>query len=174
MTIYRIIEDSDSYDSIVLDDDVDVQIFDGRRLVGSWKPLAVQIESQGKVPDFLSFLPGAFAMPEASWDKISWLLRDDAEALPLEIAPARVPKFVAVNPIRVVDCLDRQRAKFNLLPSGAIEFPLESYAFVTAETGKVALFRLPETRRSEIIATERFRQAVESLNLTGLIFQRLA
>jgi hypothetical protein len=170
---YRLVEDSDTYNSVMPGGDIDLQLFDGQRLASSWEPLEVQVFSQGNEPDFLRFLPGAFAMPESSWSKVSHILRDDAEALPLKTVPSRTNKLVAVNPIRVIDCFDHQRGRLSRLPSGAVEFPLESYAFLADKAAGATIFRLPETKCSEIIATEYFCQLIVSMKLKGLTFKSL-
>jgi hypothetical protein len=177
MAIYRIIEDSDAYNSVVYSEN-EVPLETIQRLNGipqstSWKPIPVQIYSVGKGADFLRFVPAVPVVTERAWATLSHLLQSHAELLPLANTSSQL-KLFALHVTSVVDCLDHDKASIRRFPEGNPMYPLERYAFIESIADRYPVFRLPETLRSELLATEAFREVALRAKISGLLFEQLS
>jgi hypothetical protein len=173
MAVYVIKPDSDTFDSImpVRSDDWDIFAeFDGRRLADSWKPVACRIYRVGRSGDFPSLLNHVPVFSERAWQALEPLLRGYVEALPLETEEGR---FLAINVLELLDCLDETRSEVERLPDGHIIF-IDRYVFREDCLGDTPMFKLPQLSLTQVLVSERFKSAVEEHGLEGLIFQRAA
>jgi hypothetical protein len=99
------------------------------------------------------------------------------DLLPL---PYEDQEYTILNVTECINCLDHEASEWRHSPfTGQRISPLR-YVFHPDRFSESTLFKIPETRRAEILVVEglhdpeaEFRYAVEQGNLKGLIFEEL-
>ena len=87
-------------------------------------------------------------------------------------------EYCFINLIDVCDCLDSERSKWVYGATTGQKIDIDRYEFYIKKLPSVVLFKLPETRRKEILILEsnnfkkdEFRNIYNTSKLTGLTFQ---
>jgi hypothetical protein len=173
MSVYKLVPDSDVYDSLLYDspDSLEVNLrFDGRTLAQVWTPLRVVVYSVGRPGDFPSWSSHIPVFSERAWRILEPLIETSVEALPLACAGG---PFVAINVTDVADCLDPGRAEIKRFSTGEV-MDVKSYAFKEGCLGARNIFKIPEALLNDVFVSENFKRAVEDAGLEGLIFRQVA
>ncbi len=147
--------------------------FDGYSLKDCWKPPRNVYSPYPLMiaGDFWWFAScNTLAATKKTAELIMPVLAASCELLPLS---CNRRKLFALNVTYVVNCLDKKKSRL-ALPHLIVE-----YAFRPKRLG-VSLFKIPETRKMEILCVEgaaapldEFKGAVEHYGLTGLRFEKL-
>jgi hypothetical protein len=191
MTIYVVRSDPDSYDSLLqhllapFDDwwprhgfESWMQIvmaLDGRRMAERWKPIPVtryrrsHRRNAGLAVDFHACDIGRTAISERALQAISPLVGSVVEALPLEIVDHPEQRYYVLHVVDVIDCLDHERTRGRRIAEDAYT-EINQYAFRPGTTDGHHLFRVREMPLGPNLASEEFKQLVESHGLVGLKF----
>ena len=84
MAVYKLIQDSDTYDSLLVDRETD-RLFDefGKSQGQTWRPLHVEVYSVGQAGDFPSLRRDVPIFSERAWQTLRPLIESSVEALPL-------------------------------------------------------------------------------------------
>lgn len=173
MSVYRIVPDSNTYDALLAASPEDRKRLDalkGKPRGAPWQPARVVLDPVGQPGDFPSLRRELPVFTERAWEALRPLVGPSVEALPL--AGTAEPLY-AIHVLDVADCLDHSRSKIQWYPSGLLMW-VDEYAFKEGYLGDRHLFKLRETAGIEVLASETFRELVESNNLKGLIFQKIA
>ena len=146
--------------------------FQGERLGATWKEPAAHLnpaQPRASVVDFPFFEHGALLCSINAWNILQPYLQEEVELLPVDVEGYN---YVLLNPIRVIDCLDRQQSKFTIYKTGRV-IEVQHYVFQQEKLNGAYLFKTPELKRTDIYATEALREAVEHHKLIGLDFRNL-
>ena len=153
--------------------DIDPTIFfQGKRLGGSWKVPAAQpnpAQTGARVVDFPFFEYGALLCRINVWGILKPFLEPEVELLPVDVEGHG---YQLLNPIQVIDCLDKGRSQMTFSKSGRVT-SIEHHVFNKEALNGVYLFKTPELTRTRIYATEAFRQIIAGNQLEGLEFREL-
>lgn len=146
--------------------------FQGERLLPSWQvPEAEMNPAQpgARVVDFPFFEHGALLCSKAAWGVLEPYLRTEVELLPVNVEGY---DYVLLNPIRVIDCLNKQQSRMRYYKDGSVTH-IDHYVFDETKLKGTYLFKTPELTRIYIYATEALREIVEQHQFTGLEFRDL-
>ena len=145
-------------------------LFEGRILRDVWPRLEATL-STDPVADFAYLTPGSLGCTEPVVRQLDETVRFELEALPLLVEEQ---KYLIVNVINVIDCLDRSRSTLRYYPGSDRVREVSMHAFQFERIGDSALFKIPESVRTEIFCTDRVRNAILAKELAGLEFQLVA
>jgi hypothetical protein len=147
---------------------------DGTPMKHRWKPIPVEHtpasvrRNRGRPVDFPLCEFGRTAVSERALKVIEPLVRDSIEALPLECVDYPERRYYVLHVTKVIDCLDVERCEGSRM--GDIFTWINRYAFKPGTTEGHHLFRVKQQRLGPNLASEEFRQLVESSGLVGLNF----
>jgi hypothetical protein len=182
MKVYRVMPDVNNFQKLFPDDDkvwqTQTLLFDGTPRGPAWQaPRVSVLEPLLAKGSFLSLTSGALVVDATACMAILGLLEACAELLPL---PYKDETLQIVNVTRCVNVLDEDHTKWVLGKSTGQRIRIEKYAFKRSRLTEAPLFKIPETRRGEILTVEglkdpedEFKFNVESKGLSGLLFQEL-
>lgn len=101
-------------------------------------------------------------------EAVNDLIKDSVEILPLLCADG---EFYAINVIKVLDCIDYDKAKFERFSDGKRIMMFIKYAFIESKVRGKHIFKIiDETKRNPFVSDE-FRQRVIDSNLKGFKFE---
>lgn len=178
ITVYKICNDVDRYQSLRTDDSWVRKIKDdGRPLKRLWKapPKTYAPNPKLNVPDFWAFDPllSGFVVSLALYESIP-LLGKLGEALPLDVVDHESDDLVYYSLKNIVDCLDKEKSKWDPEINWIDKFVFK------ARLLKGPLFKIPQHITSEMYVVEgllppekEFRAIVESRHLTGIDFKKV-
>jgi hypothetical protein len=142
-----------------------------------WNPptlvLADQEERRLDPPDFPALNFHFLIASERAWNTIRPLIGYAVEELPVIHPSGKL--YVALNVIRVIDCLLIDQCKTNRLPGDPDPYfsRVFVYALNEAAVRNEHLFRCPQMKAFEIYGSAQFRQLVEENKLSGLKFIKI-
>jgi hypothetical protein len=169
MSYYKYIPDSDRYDSLVLHDSKQWELFnqfDGRSLAASWLPVEVRIHRSKERGDFPSLASHVPVFTVKAFNTLRTLICPNVEVLPIK---CNRYVFCALNVLDVLDVLDTTRSDIVRFSSGEI-MDIEKYAFFEDRLRGKHLFKIRELPLSNVFVSEEFKNEVENQALRGLIF----
>lgn len=173
MRVWRIVPDSDIYDSLLLQNVEDWEVIEHisrqRRPTRTWYPLPVEIVPAERTGDFPSLAIFAPVFSENALQHLRPILGYDVELLPFDVGDSTRPLYL-VNVLPTVDCLDHSRSRFKRLKSGKILY-IEHYVFQEDRLGGHSIFKLPED--NEVYVSDTFKGCVEQHGLEGLLFKQV-
>jgi hypothetical protein len=174
MSVYKLVPDGDSYDSLLYDEQDDTvsidRQFNGQPLARSWIPVRVKIYSVGQRGDFPELGSHIPVFSERAWRILEPLIGASVEALPLACDEGT---FLAINVTDVADCLDHERSSISRFSDGRVMW-VDSHVFKEGCVGDRNIFKIPESRLAAVFVSEKFKKAVEDTGLEGLIFRQVA
>ena len=169
---YLITPDSDTYDSLLPSNPKDWSAFDlliGKSLAEQWLPVNVQRMKSGKSGDFPSLANHVPVFSIRALQVLGPLLEDSIEALPLA---CKGHSFYAINVLKVLDCLDKDKSEITWLPSGGAMF-IDRYVLKKDYIKGQHIFKMVEMVLRRPIVSEMFKKTVEQASLEGLIFEEI-
>jgi len=176
MTIWRVEHQLDENIAMVackiVDYDAPIIYSDGTRLLNSWEvPDAEFSRSQpgAEVVNFPFFKYGALLCDGAAWGVLRPHVKDEVEVLPVNVEGY---DYRLLNPVRVIDCLNKQVCKFSYFTTGKVK-SIDNYAFYLEKLHGTYLFKTPELSATRMYATDLFRDLVLAHDLKGLEFRPL-
>jgi hypothetical protein len=179
MDVYLLASDADRYENLTVAEGADVNAlldgFDGRPMRKSWSPLEVEVirdsrHSGRPESDFPLLFGPVPVLSDRAARALGELLDGAGELLPLG---GEGDGYHILNVTRVIDALDEQRSQFKRFPSSGRIMRVLRYAFRPEAIGDVAIFKLPQTVKSDVYVTDRFVDAVRRHELTGLAWDRM-
>jgi hypothetical protein len=177
LTVYRVIPNPTTFQEIGVDDIPSLMKipFDGTPLRTTWVPLDVY-SPHPTLPegDFWGCFGNnaIFAVTEGGGQLLVTFLDQSCEGLPVMLDARRL---LICNVIHIVNCLDTAKSEHKPgIPGWVTKYAFHGNRF------EYSLFKLPETRRSEVLCVEglaapedEFRGTVEKHGLRGLIFKEV-
>lgn len=119
----------------------------------------------------------AWAVTPSAFERLKWLLVYAGQLLPL---PFETEQFALLNVTACVNCLDQERTEWVLGETTGKRIRIEKYAFHYDRLPESSVFKIPETRRGEILCYEgvkdpedELKPYVEGHGITGLKFTEL-
>lgn len=162
----------DEYNCTGFDCEYDAEFvtsFDGRKLSPSWIPLPVKFlyksRKKGDCPS-LQIVP--FFSTKAV-TVLSEIMGEDVEYLPVS---GEASKFTIVNVIKLIDALNKQKSILEYFDDGRIF----NYSKLVLDPKKLStenIFKLVEFPRTDIIVSDKFKDAVEKAGLKGFAFEKV-
>ena len=146
--------------------------FEGKRLAPVWKVPAAHLNPSqpgAHVVDFPFFEYGALLCSRDAWGILEPYLAAEVELLPVDVEGFN---YQLLNPLSVIDCLDEERGQFTRYKTGRV-IEIKHYVFDEGKLKGVYLFKTPEFTRTQLYATNAFRDLIEDNNLEGLEFREL-
>ncbi|MDF2922663.1 MAG: hypothetical protein K0R57_1577 [Paenibacillaceae bacterium] len=150
--------------------------FNGKPMEDIWSPVEVEYihNPPKKEYDCTAFGNGKFIFNDKAIHALNHILQGKVEILPLVHINAAAPKSIfAINVIRMLDCLDYDRAKVKIDPEYKIITEIKRYAFKEEMLRDETIFKMPQHRGTRVFVTEKFVRAVEENHLTGLEFDEV-
>jgi hypothetical protein len=136
---------------------------DGHRVAERWPPLVGRLA--GPVADAAYLCPGAIVVNARVWTGLCQHLGDTVEVLPITLADR---PWHVLNVLNVVEVLDRERSEIKYFKSSGRVMRVVRYAFRGEGLDDAILFKVPELARAPVFGTDRFRELLASLDITGL------
>jgi hypothetical protein len=131
-----------------------------------WRPLYLIRDEPKKMPDFFDISnTGVIAVSEQALSKLESQINSGIEFLPLETDAG---KFFAINVLKVIDCLDKERSKFTATQAGIII----NYSFLEFDSEKIngnMIFKIPELPYT-VLVTQDLQDICDEEYLQGLSF----
>ena len=155
-------------------EDIDPTLFfRGEKLGGSWKVPAAQLnpaQPGARVVDFPFFEYGALLCRTTTWGILKPFLELEVELLPVDVEGF---SYQVLNPIQVIDCLDKERSQMTFSKTGRV-MSIEHHVFNEEVLSGVYLFKTPELISTRVYATEALREIIAKNRMEGLEFRGLA
>jgi hypothetical protein len=135
-------------------------------------PIPVSIGGhEGEESDCPGLYHSAPCLSERAWCCLRPLIDADVQAIPVYRTDGVV--FHAINVLKVIDCLNREKSRYSVLPDvGWISWIYE-YDFDIIKINDSPIFKIPETVGLEVYVSDVFKNAVETHLLTGFRFRRI-
>lgn len=177
MKVYRLTAQLEDYQHIKPVDSRDWSLFQqlrGRPVSDSWSPVAVEVvreTANRPMSDFPHLASHVPVFTDILADALEPVLRGSGELLPLSF-PAK--SLVAFNVTNVVDVLDETKSSLVRLDEvdGRI-VNITKHAFHSNRLPRTGIFKIPQRPVGWVYVTDRFVEAVSSINASGLDCQLL-
>ena len=176
MNLYKLIADSNTYQSVVFENEEDFDLLDAfnghptDENLHSAQLTMVEEDDFGKElirGDYPSLVQSVPVFSDVAWNKIGQDLVDCCQAFPVEIEGL---KFWVLN-VYAIDVLDKEKSELELFKSTGRIFAINKFAFRTKQLP--IMFKLVETAQKEVYVTEKFVDLVKEARLQGLEFEKL-
>jgi hypothetical protein len=131
--------------------------------------VAIEFYKAHRTGDFPWLRQHVPVLSEAAWRRLAPLIGASVEALPLASPDG---PYYAINVLRVLDCLDRERSDIDHFPSGGISW-VDRYALRPDCVGEHPIFKLSGLELKEVFVSEAFKRVVDDSDLTGFVFTRI-
>jgi hypothetical protein len=173
MSSYKIIQDVQHYDSVVLPRAASykkLEVLAGVEPVAAkWVPLTVRFHKMEKAGDFPYLSTDVPVFTKRALQALQPLIGQSIEALPLE---CESEELYAIHALELMDCLDHSRSVVTRFPSGGI-MDVEEFVFKkNCDQGK-HIFRLTDAPTKYVFVSDQFKSVVEKNKLRGLIFEKV-
>lgn len=171
MKIWLLDSDVDHYENLTWKNDIDideVQTFDGRPKFKNWNPIQVKRmydREFSNSPGLSSHIP---IFDQSAVDILKDLLIGNAEILPLD---CEYGKYFAINVIKVLDCIDYEKAEFKMFRDGKRIMRFTKYAFDLLKVGNEHLFKIVDEPLRRPFVSDEFRNRILLNDLTGFKFE---
>lgn len=150
---------------------VDWPDFEGQPLKDVWKTPKIKIKDNKPTANFTDIDPGILICDSFSRMKLESFLKGEIEVLPVESVNA-VDMYV-LNVVNVIDCLDVESSDIDYFEDSSDIMEIKKYIFYLEKLKGIALFKIPQFSRTEIFATDIFREKILEDSLTGLQFSQV-
>lgn len=138
----------------------------------SWASLEMIPSNEGlKEPDIWEIVPGAFAIEEQVYDELYSSVEETQPLVRYLYLDGR--KLAVINSTLCLDCLIESKSKFGNDLTNVVEY------FFDGKQLAISLFKIPQTKRTELYTLEGFEQSkdfktlVEKFRFTGIKFEFL-
>lgn len=143
--------------------------FEGQRIGEEWKTFRAELDPEQQIGNFTDIDPGVLICDAFAYSKLEEAISEEIEVLPIQIDDL---EMYVLNVINVIDCLDKSESVIEYFSDGGVA-GIKQYAFDMGSLADVKLFKIPQFSRTEIYATDAFRNLVLNASLTGLTFKRI-
>lgn len=176
--VFQLETNSSDYEVLALRDDGDWAslrgCFSGEKMSESWVPLDVEIlveenDQKAKKNDIPSLSPGIPVFTKRAADALGTLLTSNGELLPLG---SPVGEYYAFNVTNIIDALNVERSDVKRFGSGKI-MRVNKYEFFREKVVGEVIFKIPQLRRSHIFVTDVFLNAVQKMDLHGIVLKEV-
>lgn len=146
-----------------------VRLIAGEHLAKDWKALQCEWSHENIAyrRDFPPIDAALCVFSERAVRTLAPLLGESVEYLSLDVAGGGV---TLVNILNVIDCLDEEKSEVYRLPNGQ-PLLVSNYQFRSLDVPALHMFRIPQTRGTEVIVSDQFCSAIQSAGLTGYEFE---
>lgn len=174
MKVWKVLFCTDNYDHLkpVKGIDIDeIQTYDGRKKMADWQPIeVVKLEPEKNME--LSNAPRLFTSLPA-FDSVAKSVLENCCEEAVEFLPliSSYGDFWAVNVVRVLDCIDYEKAEYKKFKHSGKIMLFTKYAFKTEIIMKENIFKIIEQPLSSFFVSDEFKRLVEKNNLTGFLFE---
>jgi hypothetical protein len=141
-------------------------VFNGRQLASEWRPL-IAVLGEGEPGDFSYLTAGVLGCRTRVWDELSSHIGGELECLRLQ-TPGE--EYCLLNVTGISDALDLSSSVVERFPSSNRVFRVPKIVLRGEKVAQRWLFKIPELARTEIFATDAFRDLCTTRSLTGLEF----
>jgi len=157
--------------SVVNEQDFDVLIehFDGRPMVSEWTPIRLKIREKIEEGDMQPLFGGIPVFSRRAVIILKEFLDGNVELLKLDYDES---EYFAVNVLRIIDCIDYQKAVVEKFDDGSI-MRFEKYAFRIEEVQDKHIFKNVTEKKGFALVSDAFRDRVIQNNLKGFLFTEL-
>ena len=128
-----------------------------------------ELDSKKPNGNFIDIDPGVLICDAFAYSRIREAVSGEIEILPIQVDNL---EMYVINVVNVVDCLDEDKSHVEYFSDGGVS-GIKQYVFKTDLLADVMLFKIPQSSRTEIYASDNFRELVLGANLTGLVFQNV-
>jgi hypothetical protein len=180
MRVYRVRLDVNRYQFFLTERDEDALtlLMDCTPKEDVWVPPPVFVyQPTLQAGDFYQFGGSLLITSRRATEVLEEFLEMAGELLPL---PFGGEVYTVLNVTECINCLDHERTQWRLGPLTGERPGPQQYAFHPDRFSESPLFKIPETRRAEILLVEGFRDPEEEFRyvvmqagLKGLVFEQL-
>ncbi|HEY9747368.1 MAG TPA: DUF1629 domain-containing protein [Allocoleopsis sp.] len=143
--------------------------FEGQRIGKAWKMFRAELDPEKQIGNFTDIDPGVLICDAFAHSKIGEAIAEEVEVLPIQVDKLEMN---VLNVINTIDCLDESRSDIEYFSDGGVA-SIKRYSLDTNLLTDVMLFKIPQFSRTEIYASNTFRDLVLNTSLTGLNFQNI-
>lgn len=142
--------------------------FEGQKLGKNWFCHRTIPKKNKPLANFMDLDPGVLVGDPFAIIKIGESISNEVELLPLDVEGI---EYKLINITNLVDCLDEKKSEVKYFKNSIDVKRITTYIFYTDLLINVKLFKIPQQKRTEIFATDAFRDKILESGLTGLEFR---
>ena len=171
MKIWKLKFEVDKYDNFIPQKPFtvdEIMAFDGRSHLKSWGSVFVERMEPQKGLE-LSDAPG-FIIPVISKNALEYLyklIEKDVEILPLM---SNEGEYFALNITLILDAINYNESEYKTYRDGKRIMVFEKYSFIPERIINRHIFKIIDEKRRFAFVSDEFKEAVETNNLKGFIF----
>jgi hypothetical protein len=179
MRVYRFVNDVKHYQYFLTEQEEDWEklALDCTPVAGAWEPPAVYIyRPTHRRGDFFHYGDGTPILSPRATDVLATYLEMAGELLPL---PHGDETFTVLNVTECINCLDQEHTEWEYAETGE-RLGIKKYAFHPRRFSESPIFKIPETRKVDVLILDRYDDGAESVKhflersgLQGYILQEL-
>jgi hypothetical protein len=143
--------------------------FDGQEVRHSWQNFKAEIKTNKPIGNFTDLDPGVLICDSFALSKLEKRIETEVEVLPISFI-SKIEMHV-LNVTSVIDCLDEEKSDIKYFENSKDVMSIKKYKFAEELLENVLLFKIPQLNRTEIFATDSFRELITGSFLTGLNFK---
>ena len=144
--------------------------FEGQHLAEVWKTPRIKMQDNKPVGNFTDIDPGILVCDSFALNQLEIESRNEIEILSVENIN-KIDMYI-LNIVNLIDCLNESSSVIDYFETGRI-MDIQTYAFFTENLKSTMLFKIPQFSRTEIFATDLFREKFLESSLTGLTFSQI-
>jgi hypothetical protein len=142
--------------------------FEGQIIGENWSCYRAKSKKNKPVANFMDLDPGVLVCDNFAIIKIGDFLSNEVELLPIDVEGI---DYKLINIINIVDCLDEDKSEIKYFKNSRDVNKIIRHVFDTDLLINVKLFKIPQRKRTDIFATDAFRDKILQSGLTGLEFR---
>jgi|GEM_PF-5422424 len=145
--------------------------FEGEKVQYDWSlfsEVLLSFNPQKPISNLHEFVVGGLALDSYAFLKLKKILPQEIQLFPLKIDDIDMK---IVNILDVIDCLDKTKSDIEYFDNSKDVMDVNKYVFKTNPIKNRTIFKIPQLVRTELFATDRFRDAVLDFCLSGLLFE---
>ena len=176
MKIWELELDWDKYDNLqpVVDWSLEmIRSFDGRKKLQEWEPIEVERLEPEKGLDLADNMWISTPVPvfsEKAKQLVEGILGDTVEFLPTISTEG---EFWLVNVTTVLDCVDYEKSEIIRFKSSGRIMDIKKFVFFEEKVKGIDMFKIKEMPLQFPFVSDRFKELIESSDLTGFGFRLL-
>ena len=144
-------------------------LFDGRVLSSTWEPQPIKFLYRSRKKGDCPSLHSIPFFSSKAVKVLSEIMGENVEYLPVT---GEASKFTIVNVIKLIDALDREKSNLEYFDDGRI-FNYTKLVLDSKKLSEDNIFKLVEFPRTDIIVSDKFKDAVEKAGLKGFAFEKV-
>jgi hypothetical protein len=142
--------------------------FEGQKIGKNCFQFKTKLKKNKPVANFTYLDCGVLVCDYFAITKIGDFISNEVELLPIDVDGLNCQ---LINILNVVDCLDEKKSEIKFFKNSKNVKDIKRYVFNEYMLRNINLFKIPQLKRTDIFATDTFRDKILESGLTGLDFR---